>query len=101
MKRVLINLLDNAIEATEPPGKVTVSVHKLNGRLNIEITDSGKGIPPQARDKLFLPHFSTKGRGTGLGLSIVHRIVSEHHGTIHAHDNKPQGTVFTIQLPQE
>jgi two-component system nitrogen regulation sensor histidine kinase NtrY len=101
MKRVLINLLDNAIEATEPPGKVTVSVHKLNGRLKIEITDSGKGIPPQAKDKLFLPHFSTKGRGTGLGLSIVHRIVSEHHGTIHAHDNKPQGTVFTIQLPQE
>jgi two-component system nitrogen regulation sensor histidine kinase NtrY len=101
MKRVLINLLDNAIEATEPPGRVTVSVHKLNGRLKIEITDSGKGIPAQAKDKLFFPHFSTKGRGTGLGLSIVHRIVSEHHGTIRAHDNKPQGTVFTIHLPQE
>ena len=58
-------------------------------------------IPAQAKDKLFFPHFSTKGRGTGLGLSIVHRIVSEHHGTIRAHDNKPQGTVFTIHLPQD
>ncbi|MEE8137445.1 MAG: ATP-binding protein, partial [Thermoanaerobaculia bacterium] len=101
LKRALINLLDNALEATEPPGRVTVSAQKLNGSLQIRVADSGRGIPGRTKDKLFLPHFSTKGRGTGLGLSIVHRIVSEHHGTIRADDNHPRGTVFTIELPQQ
>lgn len=100
LKRVLINLLDNALEATEAPGQVEVAVHKNNGNLEIRISDSGCGLPPDAKDKLFLPHFSTKRRGTGLGLSIVHRIVSDHHGTIRADDNHPTGTIFTITLPQ-
>ncbi|MDH3746346.1 MAG: ATP-binding protein [Acidobacteriota bacterium] len=100
IKRVLINLLDNAVDATEPPGSVRVSLHKANGRLEIEVADTGPGIPASAREKLFLPHFSTKGRGTGLGLSIVHRIVDEHHGTVTVADNSPHGTVFSIQLPQ-
>jgi len=101
IKRVLINLLDNALEATDPPGVVAVSAGKNNGNLEIRVADSGHGIPPEAKDKLFLPHFSTKRRGTGLGLAIVHRIISDHHGTIQAEDNDPQGTVFTIRLPQE
>lgn len=100
IKRVLINLLDNAIDATEPPGTVSVSLHKSNGSLEIEVADTGPGIPASAREKLFLPHFSTKGRGTGLGLSIVHRIVDEHHGTVTVADNTPHGTVFSIHLPQ-
>ncbi len=100
-KRVLINLLDNALEATEPPGSVAVHASKANGNLEIRIEDSGRGIPPEEKSKLFLPHFSTKRRGTGLGLAIVHRIVSDHHGTIRADDNQPAGTVFTITLPQE
>jgi two-component system nitrogen regulation sensor histidine kinase NtrY len=99
IKRVLINLLDNAIEATEPPGKVKVSAARSNGNLEIRVSDTGRGIPDGAKEKLFLPHFSTKGRGTGLGLAIVHRIVSEHHGTIQADDNQPHGTVFRINLP--
>ncbi|MDX1643790.1 MAG: ATP-binding protein [Thermoanaerobaculia bacterium] len=101
MKRVLINLLDNAIEATEPPGEVTISTSRRDGTLEIAVSDTGSGIPDDAKEKLFLPHFSTKGRGTGLGLAIVHRIVSEHHGTIQADDNRPRGTVFTIRLPLE
>ena len=59
------------------------------------------GYDEHARNRPFLPHFSTKGRGTGLGLAIVHRIVSEHHGTVQADDNEPHGTVFTISLPLE
>jgi two-component system nitrogen regulation sensor histidine kinase NtrY len=99
IKRVLINLLDNAIEATDPPGSVRVDATRRDGLLEIQVADTGRGIPEDAKEKLFLPHFSTKGRGTGLGLAIVHRIVSEHNGTIQADDNQPQGTVFTINLP--
>ncbi len=100
VKRVLINLLDNAVAAVEPPGDVRVAVERANGNLRIRVADTGAGIPASAKDKLFMPHFSTKGRGTGLGLSIVRRIVTEHHGTVKVEDNVPHGTVFTIELPQ-
>ncbi len=101
IKRVLMNLLDNAVEATEAPGEVSVAFVKHDDHLSIRISDSGPGIPPETKSKLFLPYFSTKGRGTGLGLSIVHRIVSDHHGTVSVSDNPPHGTVFTIVLPQQ
>lgn len=100
IKQVLINLIDNAMEAIKPPGEIRVSVEKTNGALKIDVADTGPGIPPEARDKLFMPHFSTKGRGTGLGLSIVHRIVSEHHGSVGVEDNEPHGTIFSLEIPQ-
>ncbi|HUF78563.1 MAG TPA: ATP-binding protein, partial [Thermoanaerobaculia bacterium] len=93
------NLLDNALEATEPPGRVTVRAGSADGHAELAVTDSGRGVPDTAKDKLFLPYYSTKGRGTGLGLAIVHRIVSDHRGTIRVEDNAPTGTVFTIELP--
>ncbi|MFL6200347.1 MAG: ATP-binding protein [Thermoanaerobaculia bacterium] len=99
MRRALINLLDNAVEATEAPGRVTVSATRDNSHLRIKVADTGRGIPPESREKLFLPYYSTKGRGTGLGLAIVHRIVTDHQGTIRVEDNVPQGTVFTMELP--
>jgi two-component system nitrogen regulation sensor histidine kinase NtrY len=99
VKRALINLLDNAVEATEAPGRVTVSAHPSNGHLEIQVSDTGRGIPPESKEKLFLPYYSTKGRGTGLGLAIVHRIVTDHQGSIRVEDNVPQGTVFTVELP--
>jgi two-component system nitrogen regulation sensor histidine kinase NtrY len=99
IKRALINLLDNAVEATEAPGRVTVSAQPVNGHLEIQVADTGRGIPPESKEKLFLPYFSTKGRGTGLGLAIVHRIVTDHHGSIRVEDNVPRGTVFTLELP--
>jgi nitrogen fixation/metabolism regulation signal transduction histidine kinase len=101
MRRALINLLDNAVEATEAPGKVTVSAMRDNSHLRIRVADTGRGIPLASREKLFLPYYSTKGRGTGLGLAIVHRIVTDHHGSIRVEDNVPQGTVFTVELPAE
>ncbi len=100
IKQVLINLLDNAIDSTEAPGDVLVSAAASNGSVRIEVADTGRGVPEGDRDKLFTPHFSTKGRGTGLGLSIVHRIVTEHHGTVAVADNEPRGAVFSIELPQ-
>lgn len=99
LRGALVNLIDNAFEATDPPGSVTVAARLDEGRLILRVADTGRGIPTDDVSKLFLPHFSTKGRGTGLGLAIVHRTVSEHHGTIRVEDNHPHGTVFTIELP--
>ena len=99
LRRALINLLDNAVEAMDGPGQVSVHAQRHNGLLQIHVADTGRGIPPEDKRKLFLPYFSTKGRGTGLGLAIVHRIVSDHYGRIRVADNKPRGSIFTLELP--
>jgi two-component system, NtrC family, nitrogen regulation sensor histidine kinase NtrY len=99
IRRALINLLDNAVEATEAPGQVRIAAHPVNGHLEIQVADTGRGIPAESKEKLFLPYYSTKGRGTGLGLAIVHRIVADHQGAIRVEDNAPRGTVFTVELP--
>jgi two-component system nitrogen regulation sensor histidine kinase NtrY len=100
LRGVLINLLDNAVEATTVPGSVDVRAFGNNGSVVLQVRDSGPGISDEAKEKLFLPYYSTKGRGSGLGLAIVHRVVTDHGGTIRVEDNRPNGTVFTIELPQ-
>lgn len=99
LKSVLTNLLDNAVASTEPPGEVVVSTARSNGALLLRVADTGKGVRPEDKDKIFLPYFSTKGRGTGLGLAIVQRIVAEHHARIRVEDNRPKGAVFTLEIP--
>jgi two-component system nitrogen regulation sensor histidine kinase NtrY len=76
-----------------------VSLSETPGGVQLEVTDTGRGVPARDREKLFLPDFTTKGRGTGLGLAIVSRIVSDHHGTIRVEDNRPHGARFIIELP--
>ena len=98
IRRAVGNLLKNAVEATER-GEIRVSARRAPHRVVIEVADPGRGVPDSDKDKLFLPYFSTKGRGTGLGLAIVHRIVRDHDGQIHVHDNHPKGTRFEIELP--
>jgi two-component system, NtrC family, nitrogen regulation sensor histidine kinase NtrY len=98
IRRAVGNLLKNAVEATEG-GEIRVSARRAPHRVVIEVADPGRGVPDTDKDKLFLPYFSTKGRGTGLGLAIVHRIVRDHDGQIHVHDNHPKGTRFEIELP--
>jgi two-component system nitrogen regulation sensor histidine kinase NtrY len=98
IRRAVGNLLKNAVEATES-GEIRVSARRAPHRVVIEVADPGRGVPDSDKDKLFLPYFSTKGRGTGLGLAIVHRIVRDHDGQIHVHDNHPRGTRFEIELP--
>src|SRR5207253_9410373 len=97
----IINLIDNAVEAMERRGFISVeTVHDTsNGVARIIVADDGPGIPPAEREKLFLPYYSTKRRGSGLGLAIVRRIIAEHGGNIEAGDNTPRGTRFTIELP--
>ena len=99
IRRVLINLIDNAVEATEPPGEILVRGERRDETLELAVADTGRGIPPEDRDKLFLPFFSRKGRGTGMGLAIVQRIVSDHAGTIRVEENRPRGSVFRVELP--
>jgi len=98
IRRAVGNLLKNAVEATES-GEIRVSASRAPHRVVIEVADPGRGVADADKDKLFLPYFSTKGRGTGLGLAIVHRIVRDHDGQIHVHDNQPRGTRFEIELP--
>ncbi len=101
MKRVMINLIDNAIEAMGRQGSMVIETARevSNSLVRIVVADTGPGIPPAERDKLFLPYYSTKGRGSGLGLAIVRRIVAEHGGNIDVTDNVPSGTRFIIELP--
>jgi two-component system nitrogen regulation sensor histidine kinase NtrY len=101
MRRVIINLVDNAIEAMDRRGAIDVETQhdSANNLVRIVIADNGPGIPLAERDKLFLPYYSTKKRGSGLGLAIVRRIVAEHGGSIDLADNTPTGTRFAIELP--
>ncbi|MGC2332388.1 MAG: ATP-binding protein, partial [Candidatus Acidiferrales bacterium] len=103
MRQVIANLIDNAAEAMEgsPLRRLGVAtrVDSDGDAVEIEISDSGHGISPADKERLFLPHFSTKDRGTGLGLAIASRIVAEHNGTIRVEDNLPVGTRFVVRFP--
>jgi two-component system nitrogen regulation sensor histidine kinase NtrY len=101
IRRVMINVVDNAIEAVDRQGRIAIETcyDEPNQLVRLVVADDGPGIPPGEREKLFLPYYSTKRRGSGLGLAIVRRIIAEHGGSIEAGDNQPHGTRFTIELP--
>lgn len=116
IKRVLVNLIDNALESltstSQNGGKASgrrASADKLirietrslreSDTVRLVIADTGHGIGPANRDKLFLPKFSTRDRGTGLGLAIVSHIIADHKGRIWVEDNQPHGARFIIELP--
>lgn len=104
MRRVLVNLIDNALEAVtavEDDRRITVATahDPARGLLLVEVADTGHGIPREDFPRLFQPYFSTRERGTGLGLAIVQRIVNEHGGRIRAEQNRPHGAKFVIELP--
>jgi PAS domain S-box-containing protein len=107
LRRVLVNLIDNAAEAAaEADTKAKqVSVRTRHdagaGRVELSVADSGRGIPAENKERLFLPFFSTKAKGMGLGLAIVSRIVAEHQGRIRVEDNTPTGTRFVMEFPAE
>jgi len=103
LRRVLANLIDNAAEAMEGSTlrQMRVATRSCDDgdAVEVEISDTGHGISPEDKDRLFLPHFSTKERGTGLGLAIAARIVAEHNGTLRVEDNNPVGARFLIRFP--
>ena len=103
VKRVLINLVDNAVAVLGDSGAIEVRVGPAPESdppmALLQVADNGPGIPADVRLRIFEPYFSTRKSGTGLGLAIAHTIVSEHGGTIRCRDNLPTGTVFTVELP--
>jgi two-component system nitrogen regulation sensor histidine kinase NtrY len=101
IKRAVLNLVDNAVEAVGDAGDVRVETAHVagSGHARIVVADTGPGISAEDREKLFLPYFSTKITGMGLGLPIVHEIVTEHGGTIRVEDNQPRGSRFIIEVP--
>lgn len=104
MKRVFINLFDNALEAMAESrgGKVLqlrTALSPGRGAVRIEIGDSGRGFTDEHQDNIFLPYFSKRKGGTGLGLAIVRQIISEHHGIVRAEPNAPAGARIVIELP--
>ncbi len=100
LERVFYNLLVNACDACPNGGKVTVSVAASNGMLQVLVSDTGRGIPPPIRERIFEPFVSYgKENGTGLGLTIARKIVENHGGCIRVSETSQQGTTFEILLP--
>ena len=101
LKRAFINLLDNAVDSISGPGRIEVeSLYNEQLELvRVEVSDSGRGIRPEDRERIFEPYYSTKPRGTGLGLAIVRRIITDHFGYIRVAPNPPQGTRVIVELP--
>ncbi|MDQ3687933.1 MAG: ATP-binding protein [Acidobacteriota bacterium] len=104
LRRVFVNLIDNAVESlaeTEGERRITVATghDHARGLLLAEVVDTGHGVAHADVPRLFQPYFSTRGRGTGLGLAIVQRIIAEHGGRIRAETNRPRGARFIFELP--
>jgi two-component system nitrogen regulation sensor histidine kinase NtrY len=101
-KRVVVNLVDNAAESMQdsPLKRLFVGTQAPTAdTVELIVADTGCGVSPEDREKLFLPYFSTKGRGTGLGLAIVAHILADHNAQIRVEDNIPAGARFLIEIP--
>ena len=100
--QVIINLMRNAVQATDENGSITVVITENDSHAILDVVDNGHGIPPEHLENIWLPFFTTKGElGTGLGLDICRRILEGHHGRISCRSRVGVGTTFTIELPLE
>jgi len=99
LRQVIVNLLQNALQAIPPDGRVAIELTRCDDAAMLQITDTGSGIDPAHLERIFEPYFTTKRKGTGLGLAIVRQIVDNHNGRIEVQSQLNQGTVFRIRLP--
>ncbi len=104
IKRVMVNLLDNASDAIVTGNQggeidITATYDGARKKAIVEVKDNGPGIAPKDKMRLFEPYFSTKKSGTGLGLAIVNSIISDHNGSVSVKDNVPKGTIVSFELP--
>jgi signal transduction histidine kinase len=98
VEEIFVNLIQNAIEAMREGGTLTLRTYAEDGRVIAEVSDTGKGIPAEIREKIFDPFFSTRHEGVGLGLSIAYRIIREHGGDIQVRSEEGKGTTFKISF---
>ncbi|MBC7315032.1 MAG: GHKL domain-containing protein [Chloroflexi bacterium] len=101
MEQILVNLLNNAIQAMPQGGEVVISTSKREGWICFSIRDTGEGIRPEDLPRIFEPLFTTRAKGIGLGLSIVKLLVDAHHGEIEVSSQVGQGTEFIVKIPYE
>jgi two-component system nitrogen regulation sensor histidine kinase NtrY len=99
LSRAVVNLIENALQAMPQGGRLRVAVRREDGEVVLSVSDTGPGLDPKVRARLFTPYFSTKSSGTGLGLAIVRRAVEAHGGHIEVASTPGRGTTFTIHLP--
>ncbi len=101
IKRVVINLIDNAVAALSETGSIEIGTafDRANRRATLTVADTGPGVPESSRETIFAPNFSTKKKGSGLGLAIARRIIEDHGGEIRVEANSPRGARFVIDLP--
>jgi two-component system nitrogen regulation sensor histidine kinase NtrY len=102
IKRVFINLIENSIDAMQGEGAIRITTRLCLSRhmVQIELHDTGPGIPDKYRETIFTPYFSTKKQGTGLGLSLAHRVIADHNGALILVETlSGSGTTFLIELP--
>ncbi|MDL1962860.1 MAG: ATP-binding protein [Deltaproteobacteria bacterium] len=101
LNQVVMNILVNAAQAIEEKGEIRISTEADNGYVEIRISDTGSGMPPDVLSKIFDPFFTTKdvGKGTGLGLNMAYNIIQNHKGTIDVESEVGKGTTFIIRLP--
>jgi signal transduction histidine kinase len=97
--QVFLNLVLNAIDATDKGGHIELRATRHDGMVHVEISDDGPGIPPGQAARLFQPYFTTKNHGTGLGLFVTRKLVAEHGGTVDFFSRPGEGTVFRVELP--
>jgi signal transduction histidine kinase len=99
IRRVLVNLVSNAIQAMPKGGKLTLRASRSDGKTLIRVRDTGNGMTQEVMEKLFQPLFTTKAKGTGFGLPVCKRLVEAHGGEIVVESEPGKGTIFTITIP--
>ena len=98
--QMFLNLILNAIDATDVGGRITVRAEVVGDALIVQVQDDGAGIAPEHRDRLFQPYFTTKKHGTGLGLFVTRKLVQDHGGEVEVMFGSDAGTTFQVRLPQ-
>ena len=99
--QVFLNLILNAVDATENGGQITISAKVLSGNIRVEVADNGCGIDTGDAKRIFEPYFTTKRHGTGLGLFVSRKLVEEHGGRLAFTSARDRGTTFEVWLPAE
>ncbi len=99
LRQAFLNLLKNAAEAMPDGGKMDIAIERIDNKVQIQVADTGEGVPKEVLQKIFLPFFTTKEEGVGLGLALVHKIIVSHGGSIKVESTEGKGTLFIILLP--